>query len=59
MATAVTVEGMEMRIRNLSDKVHEAFRILCIKEKVSMNKKLQQMMREEGIKAGLLEADDE
>ena len=58
MATTVTVEGMEMRIRNLSDKVHEAFRILCIKEKVSMNLKLQRMIRDECIKADLLEEDE-
>ena len=59
MDSTATVEGMEMRITNVPERIHEAFRILCIKEKVSMNKKLQQMMREEGIKAGLLEADDE
>jgi len=38
---------MKIQIRDLPRDVHRAFKILCVKETVSMNKKLLLMIREE------------
>jgi plasmid stability protein len=34
-------------LRNIPDNLREAFRILCVREKVSMNKKLKELMAEQ------------
>lgn len=39
--------SMKILIRDLPSDVHKAFKILCVKEELSMNKKLLRMIREE------------
>ena len=36
---------MELRIRDIPEDLHERFKILCIREKISMNKAIIELMQ--------------
>ena len=42
---------MDVRIREVPDDLHMEFKLLCVKQKISMNQKLIAMIREEVKKA--------
>ncbi len=43
----------EMRIRNIPEQLHKQFRILCIRDGVSINDLIIRLMKEAVEKAGL------
>jgi len=37
---------IDIRVINIDKKLHRAFKILCVKENISMSQKLKELMRQ-------------
>lgn len=42
---------MELRVRDVPEGLHERFKILCVRERISMNKKMLELIRQ-AVEAG-------
>lgn len=43
--------SMELRVRDVPEGLHERFKILCVRERISMNKKMLELIRQ-AVEAG-------